>query len=231
MITLPFHKGVLKKKKKCPLSTSVRVKSNINISSSRPTWRVPSRWSEGTQLAVKSIAKSIIHSQTKLAASRLMNWWTHPELPTGSWRWWRWRSRSWPGCCHQSCCQFLPCRIRRGCKPLPASARFHRGCLQRICEGRLKKKEKKNTTHLFSQGIVTTAATCASSFKCDCTKAIITMATTIIEAKAWHRLPKFYIWNLIFIFQDFATKSYKSHWKRPRSELEDIIKACNIMSM
>lgn len=201
----------------------------------------PSRWSEGTQLAVKSIAKSIIHSQTKLAASRLMNWRTHPELPTGSWRWWRWRSRSWPGCCHQSCCQFLPCRIRRGCKPWPASVRFHRGCLQRICEGTLKKKEKKkNTTHLFSQGIVTTAATCASSFKCDCTKAIITMA--IIEAKARHRLPKSYIWKgrshlswkrvpIFKILLPNLTKVIENDLKCPRSELEDIIKACNIMSM
>lgn len=141
-IKLPFHKGGCYKRH--PLSTSVTVKSNFSISSSRPTRRAASRWSAGTQLAVKSIAKSIIHSQTQLAASRLMNWWTYPELPAGSWWWWRWRSRSWPGCCRQSCCQFLPCRIHRGCKPWPASVRFHHGYLQRRCNDRVKKNKKKN---------------------------------------------------------------------------------------
>lgn len=141
-IKLPFHKEVFKKKRH-PLATSVRVKLNININSSRPTQTAASRWSEGTQLAVKSIAKSIIHSQTQLDATRLINWWTHPELPAGSWWWWRWRSRSWPGCCHQSCSQFLPCRIHRGCKPWPASTHFHHGCLQRIWNSRFKKKLNK----------------------------------------------------------------------------------------
>lgn len=142
--------------KRHPLSTSVTVKSNFNISISRPTRRLTSRWSEGTQLAIKSIAKSIIHSQTQLAASRLMNWWTYPELPAGSWSWWRWRSRSWPGCCRQSCCQFLPCRIHRGCKPWPASIRFHHGYLHRRCNNIFKKKKKAKKHN-----------SCSSSRHCD----------------------------------------------------------------
>lgn len=205
------------------------VKSNINISSSWPTQRAANRWSEGTQLAVKSIPKSIIHSQTQLAASRLMNWWTHPELPVGSWLWWQWRSRSWPGCCRQSCCQFLPCRIRRGCKPWPASVRFHHGYLQRICNGRFKKKKKekakKTQLTFFLKSVL----------KCDCAKATITMVTSVTEDKPIHRLPKSYIffgyshfrWTKILLPN--PTKVIENDLKCPHPEPAAIRKSCNII--
>lgn len=117
------------------LSICVQLEPNINInvihsSSLSRAKRLGTWWNHGSQLAIKSITKSITYFQTQLALCKQINRWTHPERPAGSWWWWRWRYRSWPGCCHRSCCQFLPCRSRRGCRPWPASNRSRRGCLR-----------------------------------------------------------------------------------------------------
>ena len=42
------------------------------------------------------------------------------ERPGGSWRWSRWRCRSWPGCSRRTCCRCPPCRTLRGWTPSQA---------------------------------------------------------------------------------------------------------------
>lgn len=124
-----IKKCIQKKKALTASSQTATQMSSLSLTQRPTSW-----WNSRSKLVSKSITKSVTHFLIQSAFSKLIkgpDWRTYPELRAGSWLWWQWRFRSWPGCCRQSCCRFPPCRSLRGCKPWPALTRSHRGYLQR----------------------------------------------------------------------------------------------------
>lgn len=73
--------------------------------------------------------------------------------PDGSWRLWQSHFHSWPGCCHQTYSQFLPCRSPRGWKPSPAWGFHSPWCLEERGEEEEEEEEVEKAVGLIRQQI------------------------------------------------------------------------------